>query len=186
MMANTQIQNRMMQTVILCTYNRGKDLCRALESLAAQRLPAFVNWEILVVDNGSSDNTREIVEAYCARYPGRFRYVLEPHPGKSYALNTGISKSQGEILAFTDDDATFAPDWLYNLTSSLHDGQWAGAGGRTLPSQPFTPPRWLSLKGAFDMSGIVAATFDKGDQPVHLDDAPYGVNMAFRKKVFDA
>lgn len=184
-MATLENPNPVRQTVILCTYNRARDLMRALESLAAQRVPASENWEILVVDNGSTDNTREITESFCEKYPGRFRYFCEPHPGKSYALNTGIREARGELLAFTDDDATFAPDWLPNLTAPLRNGEWAGTGGRTLPSQAFIPPRWLAVQGPFNMSGLVAATFDMGDQPAQLFDAPYGVNMAFHRRMFE-
>ncbi len=117
-------------TVILCTYNRCQNLAKALDSVAASMLPESVEWEVLVVDNNSNDQTRELVEGFCHRYPGRFRYLFEPQQGKSYALNSGIRVSPSEILAFTDDDAIVEPDWLWNLTSALHDGEWAGAGER--------------------------------------------------------
>lgn len=184
-MVDEKSQNQVSQTVILCTYNRSEELSKALESLAAQRLPVSENWEILVVDNGSTDKTRAVVEDYCANHSGRFRYLWEPRPGKSNALNSGILAAHGSILAFTDDDATFDPDWLHNLTSSLHSGEWAGAGGRTLASRQITPPPWLALNGPFNMGGVVAATFDLGDKPLQLVDAPYGVNMAFRKDIFE-
>ena len=85
-------------TVILCTYNRCKRLAKALESVAASALPASVDWEVLVVDNNSKDETRQVIEEFCERYPARFRYVFEPRQGKSNALNTGIREARGEIF----------------------------------------------------------------------------------------
>ena len=78
-------------TVILCTYNHCQSLRRALESAAALRLPESDEWEVLVVDNNSNDKTREVVQNFCCRYPGRFRYVFEQRQGKSQALNAGVS-----------------------------------------------------------------------------------------------
>jgi glycosyltransferase involved in cell wall biosynthesis len=176
----------MKTTVILCTYNRCQILGTALSSVAAQKLPEALEWEVLVVDNNSSDQTREVVESFCMRYPGRFRYLFEPVPGKSYALNSGVRAARGEILAFMDDDATVEPMWLQNLTGALHDGAWAGAGGRTLLAGSFSPPPWLALDGPYPMGGALAGLFDLGDKPRELHVAPNGNNMAFQKKMFDA
>jgi glycosyltransferase involved in cell wall biosynthesis len=171
-------------TVILCTYNRCQLLPMALERVAASTLPPAVEWEVLVIDNNSRDQTREVVEDFCRRYPGRFRYVFEGQPGKSYALNTGIREARGEILAFVDDDVTVDPQWLRNLTVPLADGQWAGAGGRTVPSDPFSPPDWLSKQEPIQWGGVLGGLFDLGDKPCELRMAPYGTNMAFRKEMF--
>jgi glycosyltransferase involved in cell wall biosynthesis len=140
--------------------------------------------EVLVVDNNSSDQTREIAEDFCRRYPGRFRYIFEPHPGKSFALNTGVREAHGDVLAFTDDDVTVEPTWVQNLTASLNDGEWAGAGGRTLLAHPFSPPRWLTLTGPDNLGYVLAPLFDRGLHPSEFREPPYGANMAFRKEMF--
>jgi glycosyltransferase involved in cell wall biosynthesis len=171
-------------TVILCTLNRCQSLAKTLESLTASALPDSVKWEVLVVDNNSTDHTREVVEDFCGRYPDLLRYVFEPQPGKSFALNTGVREAQGDVLAFLDDDVTVEPTWLQNLTASLQEGEWAGVGGRTLPAQTFSPPRWLSIEEPHNLGGVLCALFDLGDQPRELDRAPYGTNMAFQKKMF--
>jgi glycosyltransferase involved in cell wall biosynthesis len=170
-------------TVILCTYSRHESLSKALESLAASKLPDSIEWEILVVDNNSTDQTREVVEDFCSRYPGRFRYLFEPLQGKSYALNSGIRESRGTILAFADDDATVEPEWLWNLTSALQDGEWAGAGGRIIPVWPGSLPRWLSTEDPSTMGPYVA--FDLGMEVGPLSRPPYGANMAFRREQFE-
>jgi glucosyl-dolichyl phosphate glucuronosyltransferase len=171
-------------TVILCTYNRCADLVVALESLAASQMPSSIPWEVLVVDNNSTDRTREVVESFCRRHSKRFRYLFEPKPGKSFALNAGIANAGSAILAFMDDDATVTPGWLQNLTAPLQHGEWAGSAGKILPAQKFTPPPWLP-DDLVNWGGILCAYFDLGDDPCELDRAPYGVNMAFRRRVFE-
>lgn len=170
-------------TVILCTYNRCHMLAKALESVAGSAVPQEIDWEILVVDNNSRDATRGVVGEYCRRYPGRFRYLFEPQPGKSYALNAGIREANGDVLAFMDDDVTVESTWLQNLTAVLHSGEWAGAGGRILPERNFSPPRWLSLEGRYALAPL--AIFDLGTQAGELTEAPFGTNMAFSKRMFE-
>ncbi len=175
----------MMITVILCTNNRCQSLARALESVAASELPTAIEWDVLVVDNNSRDQTRELVEDVCRRYPGRFRYLFEPQPGKSNALNSGVREACGEILAFMDDDVIVEPTWLQNLTKPLQDGQWAGVGGRIRVDRTFSPPRWMLLEGKYSLGSPLAAVFDLGDTPGELNRPPYGTNMAFRKSAFE-
>ena len=170
-------------TVILCTYNRCQSLGKALSSVAASTLPESIEWEVLVVDNNSRDQTRDVVEDFCVRYPGRFRYLLEPHQGKSYALNTGIREARGDVLAFVDDDVTVESTWLQNLTAALCSGEWAGAGGRILPQWPCAPPSWLPEKEWYGMAPLVM--FDRGPEAGPLTDPPFGTNMAFHRRVFE-
>jgi glycosyltransferase involved in cell wall biosynthesis len=170
-------------TVILCTYNRCQSLAKALESVAALKLPESVEWDVLVVDNNSRDQTRTVVEDFCRRYPGRFRYLFEPQRGKSHALNTGIQNARGGVLAFIDDDVIVEPTWLENLTATLHDGEWAGVAGRILPEQTFTPPRWIPLQDRHALAPL--ALFSPGLEAGPLTEAPFGANMAFLKRVFE-
>lgn len=172
-------------TVILCTHNRCRSLSHALESVAATTFSDPVEWEVVVVDNNSKDQTRDVIEDYCRRYPGRFRYVFEPHQGLSHARNAGIREARGDVLAFMDDDVRVEPTWLQNLTAALDKGEWVGAGGRTVPANTFTLPDWLALDGSYSMMGILYAHFDLGDKARELDRAPYGANMAYRKEMFE-
>ncbi|MFY9690280.1 MAG: glycosyltransferase [Candidatus Acidiferrales bacterium] len=171
-------------TVVLCTYNRCEELRQALQSIAASQMPSSATWEVLVVDNNSTDATAGVVGDFCRRYPGRFRYLFEPKQGKSYALNAGVANANGEILAFVDDDVLIGPRWLRNLTTDLRSGEWAGAAGRILPADNFNPPAWLWWQ---QCAGMLCANFDLGNQPAELDfDHPScGANMAFRKAVFE-
>ena len=180
--AKPDLQNGV--TVIVCTHNRCAVLAGALESLAASEMPPDVRWEILVVDNNSTDKTRQVIEDFARRYPARFRYLFEPKGGKSHALNSGVANACGEILAFADDDAAVDPKWLHHITQPLLQGDWAGAGGRTLPAEAFTPPPWLP-DNLQDCGGPICAYFDLGDQACEMHQAPYGANAAFRKSMFE-
>jgi len=171
-------------SVILCTYNRCGSLASALESVAASRFRSAVEWEVLVVDNNSSDQTRAVAEECCRKYPGIFRYFFEGQQGKSNALNRGIRESKGSVLAFMDDDVIAEPDWLENVTAPLKDYTWTGVGGRIVPPVDFSPPAWLALDGPYSLGGILAL-FDKGREGSELTEAPIGTNMAFRKEAFE-
>lgn len=172
-------------TVAICTLNRCESLAKTLESVAASDHSSFEGCEILVVDNGSSDRTKEVVDAFADRRPGIFRYLFEPRPGKSFALNSAIRNSDSDVLAFLDDDVTVEPTWLRNIAAPLAHGEYAGVGGRTMLQAAYTAPSWLPICGPQNMGGILAALFDLGDWPCELTIAPYGTNMAYRRSMFE-
>ena len=173
----------MMITVILCTANRCSGLAATLESVASSVVPESTPWEILVVDNNSRDATRSVVESMKEKFPGRFLYLFEPRAGKAYALNAGIEVARGDVLAFVDDDVTVEPAWLANLTAPLQDKMWAGSGGRVVLQWKCAAPKWLPAGGRHPLG--LLAEFDLGLEPRELDEPPYGVNMAFRRIVFE-
>jgi glucosyl-dolichyl phosphate glucuronosyltransferase len=152
----------------------------------ASKMPGPVEWELLVVDNNSQDQTPSVVEEFVCRHPHRVRYVFEPKQGLSRARNAGIREAQGDVIAFTDDDVTVDPNWLANLTAPLIDDHtnWAGCAGRICQGEKFSPPPWLPLHGPFNMGGAIVQ-FDEGDQQTELRRAPFGANMAFRKLMFE-
>ena len=170
-------------SIILCTYNRCKSLALALDSIAKLEMPQSVMWEVLIVDNNSGDQTREVAGEFCREHSGRFRYLFEPRQGKSHALNTGIREAQGDILAFTDDDLTVGSTWLQKLTAPLGKMEWAGVGGRTAPPKSFVAPRWLQVDGRFALGPL--GMFDLGGKPGELTEAPIGNNMAYRRELFE-
>jgi len=170
-------------SVILCTYNRSGSLVHALESVAASRMQDAADWQVLIVDNNSKDDTRDVADSFCRREPNHFRYVFEARQGKSFALNRGIREAFGDVLAFIDDDIIVEPNWLSELTRPLSDPQWAGTGGRVYLPKNFSPPSWMAIDGDQSLLSILAL-FDQGSEPCLLSKAPIGNNMAFRKEVF--
>ncbi|HEY6770490.1 MAG TPA: glycosyltransferase family A protein [Candidatus Sulfotelmatobacter sp.] len=172
-----------MISVILCTYNRCKSLAAALESVATSRLPASVEWEVVVVDNNSNDQTRVVAEEFAVGYPGRFRYLFEPKPGKSQALNSGVAAARGDVLAFMDDDVSVDPNWLDLLTAPLRGAsEWSGSGGPVTLVWSCPPPRWLDTARAY--SNAPLASFNLGEKEIDMPEPPFGTNMAFRKSMF--
>jgi len=173
-------------SVVVCTYNRAQSLAKTLESLVVQTVPAGTHWEIVVVDNNSKDETRQVVGEFECRYPGHFRYVFEERQGISQARNAGIAASQGDVLAFIDDDEIADVDWLQYLTSDLWDDKWAGTGGPIVPNWECPRPRWLEGKNTFLMGPLCAYNYEPGgDSDQEMTESPVGANMAFRKEVFE-
>jgi glycosyltransferase involved in cell wall biosynthesis len=107
--------NRELITVVVCTFNRARLLDRALGSLERLHTKGVFDYEVLVVDNGSEDDTRAVVEAHTIRSTTRMRYVLETAPGVSHARNRGLKEAHGKWIAFFDDDQWADPNWLYEL-----------------------------------------------------------------------
>lgn len=168
-------------SVVVCTYNRCQILATALESIAQSRLPQSISWEVVVVDNNSTDQTPEIVKDVCQRHPDRFRYVFEPRPGKSYALNTGVVQSQGAIIAFADDDTTVEPTWLERLTAPLRFGDWSAAGGPVVLQWSSPRPSWLTM----DDTLAPLAGLNPDRQAGEISEPMlYGGNVAFRRAMF--
>lgn len=129
-------------SVVLCTWNRARLLESALAALVSQHDPP--EHEIVLVDNGSTDETRQIIERYVAAHP-QVRYVYEPAAGLSHARNTGVASTTGKVVAFTDDDVRVPPDWLRNIaTTSARHPDAAFFGGPVLPAWPSSVPAWLT------------------------------------------
>lgn len=168
-------------TVLICTHNRAPLLDEALVSLAATR--SSFAWDLLVVDNCSTDDTRSVIGARAASFPVPLHYLFEPRLGKSYALNTGIAAAAGGIIVFGDDDQRFAPDWVgRSCAPLLADATIDYTGGPVLPLFEAPPPRWLDLARAEYRAPL--GLFDYGLQPFIFEERSRvagGGNMAVRQ-----
>ena len=173
-------------SAIICTHNREQYLGAAIDSLLAQSMEAYgVNsYEIIVVDNASTDSTAEIVHSKIAQATNGsvLQYVYESTLGLSAARNTGAITAKGEIVAYLDDDAEASEHWLASLLSVFEQNEKiAIAGGKVILMWPPNahPPNWLSDDLA---SGLGA--YDLGDQMVYIQQpslTPRGLNYALRK-----
>lgn len=172
----------MKYSIVIATYNRATDLRATLENLAALRPDG--PWEVVVVDNNSTDDTRQVVEQAAATFPAPLRYAFEARQGRSPALNTGILAARGEIIATTDDDVRVPPDWLNVAARALDRLGCDYVGGRVRPIWGAPRPAWLPDRGGKQWA--VIALLDYGDAPLEFGTrVPLGVNMAFRRTAFD-
>jgi len=164
-------------SAIICTHNREQYLGAAIDSLLEQE---FSDFEAIVVDNASSDRTKQIVEERLS--DPRLKYIHEPKIGLSVARNTGARAARGEIFVYLDDDAVASPTWLQVLfTAYQQNQQLVIAGGKVTLIWPpgIAPPKWLSP----DLAGNLGA-YDLGDQIVYIDRpglTPRGLNYSIRR-----
>lgn len=171
-------------SIIIATYNRYDLLGEAIRSILKQAETSDWAWELIVVDNNSTDNTRAVVDECLAQYPNRLRYVFEAEQGVSAARNRGIRESSGAIVAFTDDDVRVAPNWLETVRAVFDDHPHIDlVGGKILPRWNLPPPVWMGP----GQQGSLALQ-DEGDEPFQLSmERPLfaaGANFAFRREVF--
>jgi len=171
-----------MLSIVLCTYNRARVLGRALTALVAA---ATDGAELIVVDNNSSDGTRDVVRRFLGG-PLNIRLVDEPRQGLSFARNTGIGVAAGDHIAFTDDDVVVDPDWIRSLRHAFERfPRAAWIGGKVLPIWPAPPPPWLT-----DDRWAPLALLDYGDEAFAIGpDRPVcivGANLAVRRAALDA
>src|SRR5687768_7478899 len=115
-----QVKKEPAISVVICTYNRDKFIGEALNCLAKQTLSVDA-FEIIVVDNNSTDNTVQIAKNFIATHPElNARYVLEPNRGLSFARNRGIQEAKAPIITYIDDDAEAEPGFLQSIADFMH------------------------------------------------------------------
>ena len=168
-------------SVILPTYNRCDVLPRALECFASQQAPGL-DFEVIVVDNNSTDETKAVIESFAAR-DKRIHYLFEPRQGLSHARNRGIGVARAEMVAFTDDDVEVATDWIAQMHRAMC--RYAEAdfvGGRVLPALNEPLPPWAHVKMA------PFALQEMGERPVILDSGDrrclIGACLGVRRRAF--
>lgn len=169
-------------SVAICTYNRERYLPQLFQSILAQTL-SVDQFEILLIDNNSPGNTKEIFDAFCKENPGiNARYCLETNQGLSHARNRAIQEAQAALITFLDDDAFIDEAYLHILISQFEQHPSCGAiGGPIHLHYEEFKPSWEN-KYLNSLLGY----FDKGATPFYFtEDYPRGSNMAFRMIVFE-
>jgi glycosyltransferase involved in cell wall biosynthesis len=172
-------------SVVISTYNRSVLLGGALESVLRQDTRWTPPFEVLVVDNNSTDGTRDVVDRVAARDP-RVRYLFEPQQGLSHARNTGIAAARAPIVTFTDDDVRAEPGWVRAIARTFEEHPDADfAGGKVLPRWPCDPPAWLTREHWAPL-----ALVDYGDAPLWVTSdrsiCLVGANLSVRRAAFEA
>jgi glucosyl-dolichyl phosphate glucuronosyltransferase len=166
-------------SVIICTRNRDESFRQAVESLFCSTNLEEPNWELLVVES-SQDRTAEICRDFQKRFPDHFRFLKENKLGKSHALNTAIVEAKGNVLAFTDDDVLFAPDYVRSIRAVFTTIPADAAQGRVVLDCEAGWPKWLD-----ETYASMADYRDYGQEVVPLKGTLCGTNMVIRKQLFE-
>ncbi len=167
-------------TVILCTYNRCEELREALAALARQHTNRGVQWEVLLVDNNSTDETKQVFEQLRNKFPVPLRYVYEPTQGLSHARNRGIAEAYGQYVAFTEDDERSDEAWVQSILDTFERYSCDAVAGRIELLWCDHRPEWLTD----ELRGFLGY-LDYGEtQVLALERPPFGGNMAFDRAVF--
>lgn len=171
-----------MLSVLIATHNGSATLPRVLDGYCRLAAPAG-GWELIIVDNASSDRSGAIAESYAGRLP--LTCLYEAQRGKNAALNRAVPHARGDLLVFSDDDATPEPEWLQHLERcAAGRPDHAMFGGRILPDWEIEPAEWILRLVPLGQTYGVSPP-DLADGPVHPG-LLWGANMALRRAIFDA
>lgn len=167
----------------MSTHNRAHLLRAAVEPLLTQDTAR--DYEVIVVDNNSDDETGAVLAELSRRYPARLRTAFEPRQGVSYGRNKGIELARAPVIAFTDDDVVVASDWVDVVARTMAEHpEVDGIGGRVLPVWTTPPPRWATRRHWSPL-----ALVDFGDSPFYADwNRPVCLvtaNVAYRRAALD-
>jgi glycosyltransferase involved in cell wall biosynthesis len=180
-------------SVIIPTLNRARRLEKTLRSLVTLDYPSE-HFEVLIVDNGSTDDTPDVAERIRATHPeAGIRYMFEPTPGSTAARHRGAKEARGDILVFTDDDIEASPGWLASIGNVLQDPSVHMVGGRSLPRFETVPPDWVGtfrnsvncIRNAWFIGYL--SLLDLGEYPLDVNPRYiWSLNLAIRRQtLFD-
>ena len=170
-------------SAVITTYNRSEMLATALEAVLSQKTGG-VRYEVIVVDNNSTDNTRATIEAFITKGHPNLRYVFEPKQGIAHGRNAGVSAAQADIIAFTDDDVVVKENWIAIIKRAFDENPGIQyVGGKILPQWTEPPPQWLTVDHWWPL-----ALLDRGDKRFYVNASNHlclpTANAAFRREVF--
>ena len=157
--------------LVVKTRNRGARLAPFFEAI--RKIECTFPWELIMVDNGSTDDTARHLNAFAAGLPGQVKIVTEPRRGAGYACNAGWRATDAPLIAFTDDDCYPVPDYLENIQAVFSDPSLGFMGGRILLYDPSDAP--VTINESQTEQSVNAGTF----LPAGLVN---GANMAFRRQ----
>jgi len=174
-------------SVVIATYNRADKLGKAIESIFQQNYPKD-KYELIIVDNNSSDQTADVVQRYRKQSPVPFAYYVEKRTGLSYTRNLGIEKAQLEFVAQLDDDAIAVPDWLAAMDLVINQHHALVVGGRVEKyfDEGYTPPAWFNYRYLLHFFGVNYRDTGKKEKIFRVRyplDLPGG-NTAYARRLF--
>ena len=168
-------------SIAICTRDRATSLARTLDSFTKMSIPSDLKWELIVVNNGSMDETEAVIGHFQDSLP--LHREFEGAPGVSNARNRAVEVAQGAYVIWTDDDVIVDQHWLGSYVDAFR--KWPNAaffGGKIIPLFEGGTPHWL--RECWKVVGDAYAFRDLGDEPIHFalkdNRIPYGANFAVR------
>lgn len=166
-------------SVVVCTRNRSGSLRRLLQSMARQKLPAGLGWELMLIDNGGTDDTRSVADSFAGVLP--IRYVEHPEVGLASARNRALDEARGAYICWTDDDTIVEPGWLASYVEAFARHPDAAIfGGPIAPAIEAGTPRWLLREQHRWPLDCVVGSIDPGREAIPIRRKPWGANWAVR------
>ena len=166
-------------TVAICTWNRSALLKETLDQVARLAIRRDVEWELLVVNNNSTDDTDEVIDSFMDRLP--MRAVSEREPGLSNARNRAIGEASGEYILWTDDDVLVDSQWFTAYCEAFDRRPDAAIfGGNIKPWFEGTPPLWLERVWTQVSSAYASRDLGEDEVPLSSVVIPFGANFAVR------
>src|SRR6266511_1998288 len=163
----------MLVSVAICTWNRARLLDLTLAELRRLRVPEGVEWELLVVNNNSPDDTAAVVARHAPHLP--LRALTELRQGLSHARNAAVTAARGDLVLFTDDDVLVDPEWLAGYVAAAR--RWPDAayfGGLIAPFYERRPPAWVEANLGCLFGMLVLRDFGPHPAPSAEEPHPFG------------
>jgi glycosyltransferase involved in cell wall biosynthesis len=173
-----------MISVVIATHNRAASLRQTLATFESLRIPSGTRWELVIVNNASTDDTEGVCDEWKQRLPLRTVFIAQP--GKSVALNAVLPKLESDLVLLTDDDVSVDPNWLAAIHAAAErNPECIFFGGKVISQWQAEPPKWFRENAHWLKSNPVV---DWGEEPVFLTGVKsrplIGANLAYRTRVF--
>lgn len=170
-------------SIVVCTYNRSKVLKQCLEALEKMTMPKGLSWEVLVVDDNSTDDTQEMIENIRKISKLSIRKVFEKQQGVAFARNRGVDEAEGEVIVFIDDDCVADGSCLSSLYEAYLKYNADCVGGKVLPfNWQDKIPKWITS----ELYSYISI-YDKGEEIIEWASSvgtPITSNVLYKKSIF--
>ena len=186
-----KVKEQVQLSIIVSTRNRARQLATLFQCLGSQKDIENLNFEIVIVDNNSSDNTKEVAYAFCEGSNLKVHYLFEEKTGLSYARNSGVLASKGTYLLFVDDDVLIPEQFFSSVLFGLQEfPEFHIFGYKVLPKWgDFKSPFWMTFKRPFGLSQSFLPIHDLGGEalpyPNRRAKNPIGACFLAKKEVFE-
>lgn len=178
--------------VVVCTYNRGEKLKKAIQSILDAEVPENNSVQLIIINNNSSDNTESVIKQFSDYASNiKIKYLFEGTQGKSHALNIALKNISGDLIAFSDDDQIVDKYYIKEMANALKRyPEYNCFGGKVVAMYPDNMPQWFDIDRSMKFLKSVFGDKNEGDKAVEygtttISKTPGGGNMFFKKEALE-